>query len=325
MTTTTAISTFEDILAVMARDPQLREAMRQHILDDEIRQLPADFQELRATVAELAQVVRDYMAATNARLDRLESGQDELRRTLQEFMAATNARLDRLESGQDELRRTLQEFMAATNARLDRLESGQDELRAGQDELRAGQDELRAGQDELRAIVGGLKAGQDELRKDLNSMVTRQNRMENHLSEVRGQLVPLAARRMLGRITEVTNSRRPRWLKDSDIIDIADDADTSSVPPNELESFRAIDLALRAIDKDSPNGQEHYIIIECTASIARNDIIRAERNAAYMAQFTGQPAKAVVIGHTVPKAVAKLAQEKAVHCLIATNKSGRPR
>lgn len=293
MTTTNAISTFEDILTVMARDPQLREAMRQHILDDEIRQLPAAFQELRATVAELAQVVRDYMAATNARLDRLESGQDELRRTLQEFMAATNARLDRLESGQDE--------------------------------LRAGQDELRAGQDELRAIVGGLKTGQDELRKDLNSMVTRQNRMENHLSDVRGQLVPLAARRMLGRITEVTNSRRPRWLEDSDLIDIADDADTSTVPPNELESFRAIDLALRAIDKDSPSGQEHYIIIECTASIARNDIVRAERNAAYMAQFTGQPAKAVVIGHTVPKAVAKLAQERAVHCLIATNKSGRPR
>ena len=318
MTTTTAISTFEDILAVMARDPQLREAMRQHILDDEIRQLPADFQELRATVAELAQVVRDYMSATNARLDRLETGQDELRRTLQEFMSATNARLDRLETGQDELRRTLQEFMAATNARLDRLETGQDELRAGQAEL-------RAGQDELRAIVGGLKTGQDELRKDLNSMVIRQNRMENHLSDVRGQLVPLAARRMLGRITEVTNSRRPRWLEDSDLIDIADDADTSAVPPNELESFRAIDLALRAIDKDSPDGQEHYIIIECTASIARNDIIRAERNAAYMAQFTGQPAKAVVIGHTVPNAVAKLAQERAVHCLIATNKSGRPR
>ena len=313
-TTSTAISTFEDILAVMARDPQLREAMRQHILDDEIRQLPAAFQELRATVADLAQVVRDYMAATNARLDRLESGQDELRRTLQEFMAATNARIDRLETGQDELR-----------AGQDELRATVGDLKTGQDELRATVGDLKTGQDELRVIVGGLTTGQDELRKDLNSMVTRQNRMENHLSDVRGQLVPLAARRMLGRITEVTHSRRPRWLDDSDIIDIADDADTSAVPPNELQSFRAIDLALRAIDKDSPDNQELYIIIECTASIARNDIVRAERNAAYMTQFTGQPTKAVVIGHTVPDAVAKLAQEKAVHCLIATNKSGRPR
>ena len=149
--------------------------------------------------------------------------------------------------------------------------------------------------------------------------------MENDWPDFRELLLPCTARRMVGLIAQVTRSRRPRWLQDTDIIDIADDADTSAVPPNELESFRAIDLALRAIDKNSPNGQEHYIIIECTASIARNDIIRAERNAAYMAQFTGQPAKAVVIGHTVPNAVAKLAQEKAVHCLIATNKSGRPR
>lgn len=149
--------------------------------------------------------------------------------------------------------------------------------------------------------------------------------MENDFPDFRDILLPCTARRMLGRIADVTHSRRPRWLENSDIIDIADDADTSAVPPNELESFRAIDLALRAIDKDSPERQEQYIIIECTASIAQNDIIRAERNAGYMTQFTGRPTKAVVVGHSIPDAVAQLAQEKAVHCLIATHKSGRPR
>ena len=226
-------------------------------------------------------------------------------------MAATNARLDRLETGQDELRRTLQDFMAATNARLDRLETGQDELRVGQDELRSGQAEL--------------KAGQNELRKDLTRMERRQNRMENDLSDVRGQLVPLAARRMVGRIADVTNSRRPRWLDNTDIIDIADEADTSAVPTNELDSFRAIDLALRAIDKDSPDNREQYIVIECTATITSNDIVRSERNAGYMSRFTGQPAQAVVVGYSIPDDVAELAQERAVHCVIATNKSGRPR
>ena len=120
-----------------------------------------------------------------------------------------------------------------------------------------------------------------------------------------------------------TPAARVGW--NTDLIDIADDADTSAVPPNELESFRAIDLALRAIDRDSPERQEQYIIIECTASIAQNDIIRAERNAGYMTQFTGLPTKAVVIGHTIPDVVAELAQDLAVHCLIATHKSGRPR
>ena len=285
----TTINTFEDILDVLARDPQLREAMRQHVLDEELRKLPAIARELRAGQSELSRVLQDFMTATNERLARLEAGQDELR------------------AGQDELR------------------AGQDELRAGQGELHASQDELRAGQNELRAGQAELKAGQDELRKDMSRMEERQNRMENDLSDVRGQLVPLAARRMVGRIADVTRSRRPRWLDNTDIIDIADEADTGNVPPNELESFRAIDLAMRAIDKDSPDNQEQYIVIECTATITRNDIVRSERNAGYMSRFTGQPAKAVVIGYNLPDAVAELARGKAVHCVIATNKSGRPR
>ena len=374
----TTITTFEDILDVLARDPQLREAMRQHVLDEELRKLPAIVREMRAGQSELSRVLQDFMTAANERLARLEAGQDELRagqselragqselsRVLQDFMAATNERLARLEIGQDELRagydelratvaelsRVLQDFMAATNERLARLEAGYDELRAivaelsrvlqdfmvatnerlarleaGQGELHASQDELRAGQAELKAGQAELKAGQDELRKDLSRMEERQNRMESDLSDVRGQLVPLAARRMVGRIADVTHSRRPRWLDNTDIIDIADEADTSAVPPNELDSFRAIDLAMRAIDKDSPDNQEQYIVIECTATITRNDIVRSERNSGYMSRFTGQPAKAVVIGYNLPDAVAELAREKAVHCVIATNKSGRPR
>ncbi len=292
----TTITTFEDILDALARDPQLREAMRQHVLDEELRKLPAIVRELIAGQNELSRVLQDFMTATNERLARLEAGQDELR------------------AGQDELR-----------AGQGELRAGQDELRAGQDELRAGHGELHASQAELRAGQAELKAGQDELRKDLSRMEERQNRMENDLSDVRGQLVPLAARRMVGRIADVTHSRRPRWLDNTDIIDIADEADTSAVPPNELDSFRAIDLAMRAIDKDSPDNREQYIVIECTATITRNDIVRSERNAGYMSRFTGQPAKAVVIGYNLPDAVAELAREKAVHCVIATNKSGRPR
>lgn len=100
--------------------------------------------------------------------------------------------------------------------------------------------------------------------------------MENDFPDFRELMLPCTARRMLGRIADVTHSRRPRWLENSDIIDIADDADTSAVPPNELESFRAIDMALRAIDKDSPERQEQYIIMSAppalpkTTSSARN-------------------------------------------------------
>ena len=66
-----AIATFADILNAMSQNPELREAMRRHILTDELLQLPA-------IVAQLVQSVQELNAAVaviNRRLDQLESGQ----------------------------------------------------------------------------------------------------------------------------------------------------------------------------------------------------------------------------------------------------------
>ena len=278
----TTIDTFDDILAAMDREPRLREAVRERVLDEEIRRLPASVQELREMIAELSQMVRDYIAATNERLDRLEAGQADLRADV-------------------------------------------DELKAGQAEMRADIVELKAGQAEMRADIAELKAGQSRIEERQDRTDADIKEIKTDMSDIKGQLVPLHARRMVGRIADVTQSRRPRWMENTDIIDISDDADTSDVPPNELESFRAIDLALRAVAKNVPGNQEQYIVIECTGTITRNDVTRAARNAEYMTRFTGKPAQAVVIGYSIPDAVAELARERAVHCIMVTNKSTRPR
>ena len=44
-----------------------------------------------------------------------------------------------------------------------------------------------------------------------------------------------------------------------------------------------------------------------------------------MTQFTGLPAKAVVIGIEIPSAIADIAEREAVYCIAITNKSSRPR
>ena len=292
----TTIETFEDILAAMDRDPKLHEALRQRILDEEFRRLPAIVRELQEAVAQLARTLQDFMQATNERLARLEAGQA------------------KLEAGQEELRGG----QAKLEAGQAKLEAGQEELRAGQAKLETGQKELRADQADLRAGFGRMEKRQDTMEEDIRVLKT-------DMAEVRGQLVPLAARRMVGRIADVTQSRRPRWLDNTDIIDISDDADTTDVPPNELESFRAIDLALRAVDKNSAGKQQQYVIIECSGTITRNDIARIARNAEYMTRFTGLPTKAVVIGYTLPDVVAEAARERSVHCLIVTSRSTRPR
>ena len=55
---TTPINAFQDILNAMERDPALRDALRRHILTDDLLELPAQFKALVETVAALAETVK---------------------------------------------------------------------------------------------------------------------------------------------------------------------------------------------------------------------------------------------------------------------------
>ncbi len=97
------IESFQDILDVLEQNPEYREAMRRHILDEEIRRLPAEFRELRKTVEELAQLVRDYIRTTDERLGRVESDVAELKEgqaRLETDVAELKEGQARLEAGQ---------------------------------------------------------------------------------------------------------------------------------------------------------------------------------------------------------------------------------
>ncbi len=83
----TRIESFQDILDLLEQNPEYREAMRRYILDEEFRRLPADVRELRESIVSLAQTVREYVAATDARLGRLEDGQAELKADVTELKA----------------------------------------------------------------------------------------------------------------------------------------------------------------------------------------------------------------------------------------------
>ena len=261
----TTITTFEDILAVLEQNPQLRAALRNHILDEELKQLPAIVRRNQELLEQFIQQQAEITA-------KLQAGIDQLNATLNRFMERTNAMLD------------------AHAERMARLESDTAEIKSDVAEL-------KSDVAELKTDVGWLK----------------------------GHITPAIARRMIGRIADVTQCRRPRWLDEHEIIDLSDDADTSDVPANELESFRAIDLVMRGIDRTSPTGEQQYIVIECSATVASNDVARAKRNAAYMTQFTGLPSKAVVIGTEIPPGIANLAEHESVYCVTLTDKAARPR
>ena len=247
------VHTIADILRAMAQDPAIAEAVRQHVLDEELRQLPAAFRQLAATVEE-------YMVQTNQILAELRAGQARHDQDIAELKAGQG----RLEAGQ---------------ARHDQDIA---ELKEGQAKLEAGQARLEAGHNELRA-----------------------------------KFLPLDARKMVGVIARDLNINRVVWLENTDLLDIATDAGdiADTIPDNELQSFYAVDLALKARGKAERDIQ--YAVIECSNTVDRNDIRRIRRNAELMTLLTGCPAHPVVIGNLLPEPLIRMAEANGVHCLQA--------
>ena len=292
----TPVDTVADILRAMARDPAVAEAVRQHVLDEELRRLPAAFAQLAAKVEQHIEESSRTHTELRAGQARLETGQEELR-----------AGQARLETGQDELRAG----QARHDADIAELRTGQEELRAGQARLEAGQDELRTGQEELRA-------GQDELRAG-------QARHDANIAVLLAKTTAIDARRMMSRFCNLINLRRPRWLDDPDIYELIENADEdvlADIPANELLSCHEADLVLSAISKT--DGSQQYVIIECSAGITRRDIQRIRRNADHFARVTGCVTHAAAVGRLPPPAILDSARELNVHCLEPSAKITRP-
>ena len=92
-TMTTPINTFQDILDALERDPALRDALRRHILSEELLQLPAAF-------AAFVEAQRDF----NERVDAFIEEQTKWNQEQTRWNANTEARMGRLEGDMSNLK-----------------------------------------------------------------------------------------------------------------------------------------------------------------------------------------------------------------------------
>ena len=96
-----------------------------------------------------------------------------------------------------------------------------------------------------------------------------------------------------------------RRLDTADLVNIARDADTSSIPTNELRSFMRADVVIEATSEQDDDA--HYIAVEVSYTADRRDSHRAIRNARYLAEFMGGAhTHAVVASHRYDNEVANL-------------------
>ena len=87
--------------------------------------------------------------------------------------------------------------------------------------------------------------------------------------------------------------RLTRTLTRGDIVDLADAADTSGIPANELRGFRRADLIMEARDGE---GETCYVAAEVSFTVNGRDTSRAIRNADFLLRFTGRRSYAAVVG-----------------------------
>ena len=87
-----------------------------------------------------------------------------------------------------------------------------------------------------------------------------------------------------------------RWVKDLTPADlwVLTDRAPADIPTNQLRSFRRADLIAEATSLD--NGETCYIAVEISFTANGRDTTRAQRNAAFLAQFTGRRTYAAVAG-----------------------------
>ena len=101
---TETITSFDDLIAVLDRNPQYRSRLRQSILDDEFQRLP----EQMAVSAERTQTLVETTASLAERMDQLTKRMDQLTKRMDQLAV----RMDQLAVRMDQLAASMEELAA---------------------------------------------------------------------------------------------------------------------------------------------------------------------------------------------------------------------
>ena len=184
-------------------------------------------------------------------------------------------RLDRMDERFDRI----DERLDRMDERLDRMDERFDRM----DERLDRMDERFDRTDERLSNIDGRLDRSDE----------RSDKMEQHLGYLRGAHAANTARQNASLIADDLGYQVITLLPREELIGFAKAAHDAGKAENDVRSFREADLVMLVRDD---RGLPAYIAVEASFTVANSDIRRARRNAQYLEEFTGLPAKAAVAG-----------------------------
>ncbi len=139
----------------------------------------------------------------------------------------------------------------------------------------------------------------------------RFDKIEIHLGYLRGTHAANTMRRNASLIADDMGFQIISILPREELIGFAKIAHDAGKSENDVRSFREADMVMLVRDG---NGQPAYIAVEASFTVANADISRAKRNAEYLMEFTGLPAKGVVAGVDIGTVREQNAAADGVYC-----------
>ena len=338
MTLPTAVNDIADLSRILQENPEWREHFRALLLTPEILELPAAVAALTAELREFTaeqrlrnEEQREINARAEARMDALTT---ELRafiaeqRQWNEEQREINARAD---ARMDVLTTEVRQFIAEQrrwNEEQRRWNEEQRQWNAEQQRWNERQQQWNEEQRQTNAAIlarlDRLEANSQEMRADIDEMKVDIKDMKGDLSQLKGRQAERDTHRNIVNLLQGNHPglRRIVILK-SDLIPFAtelndsiDDAeDEGLITADERKALRAVDLVVRAIDRDTR--QTVYFAVEVSRTVNNHDVIRAADRAEILGRIVrAQGIGAVVGGAVIPQAVQR-AQERGVSVITS--------
>ena len=305
----TAINDFNDILLAMEQNPELLQAMRDHVLGEELQQLPAVVHQqgellvqIRDRLTELATVLRDTTeqiagyALVSSRV-----------------IATTVERLDGVESDLAELK-----------AAQTRLEASVQAIRETQVRMENDIAELKTDVAGLKTDVAGLKTDVAGLKTDVAGLKTEQSITNRRLNRIEGQLSNLNGWRLESDVHRNISSIVGRYLalegtyvlkggnlpQTNELDNILRQARTDGrITREQVQEVRDTDIIVTAEDDDD---RKYVIVAEVAHTLDDSDITRAAQRSRIMADAMEIAGIAVAIAPRIAPQQRELAASEGV-------------
>ena len=261
----TTFSTVEEFLQILRQQPELLEAARRLIVQDDLLALP--------------RVLADFIEATNRNF------------------GLVHQRLERLESDVA----VLKEDVTVLKEDVSVLKEDVKELKGDVKELKGDVKELKGDVKELKGDVKELKGDVKELKGDVATLKTGQSRMQGQLDNLIGtdyeRKVARRIRRTADRNLGIQNAQLVQSVTITDnplITDLSDAAVRNGIiTMNQSDELEDADIVVKGADSD---GAEAYAVAELSVTIHHDDIDRALNRAKILQQATDKASVPAVIG-----------------------------